>query len=94
MIFSSRKWANHMRKMLIVLAHTYWTKIKSKTFLFTTLMMAVFMLLFLNLNNIIQFFDGDASEQAYNVLIMDESGGLYEPLAEEIESGSGANHGK
>lgn len=89
MIFSSRKWANHMRKMLIVLAHTYWTKIKSKTFLFTTLMMAVFMLVFLNLNNIIQFFDGDASEQAYDVLIMDESGGLYEPLAEEIESGSG-----
>ncbi|WP_160112647.1 ABC transporter permease [Salicibibacter kimchii] len=78
-----------MRKMLIVLAHTYWTKIKSKTFLFTTLMMAAFMLVFLNLNNIIQFFDGDASEQTYAVLIIDESDELYGALAEEIEGGSG-----
>ncbi|QQK75617.1 ABC transporter permease [Salicibibacter cibarius] len=76
-----------MRKMLIVLAHTYWTKIKSKTFMFTTLMMAAFMLVFLNLNNIIQFFDGDPSGQTYTVLMIDESGDLYEPLAEEIESG-------
>ncbi|QQK79503.1 ABC transporter permease [Salicibibacter cibi] len=78
-----------MRKMFIVLAHTYWTKIKSKTFMLTTLMMAVFMLVFLNLNNIIQFFDGDPSEQTYAVLMIDESDGLFEPLAEEIESGSG-----
>ncbi|SDI84210.1 ABC transporter permease [Natribacillus halophilus] len=76
-----------MYKMLIVLAHTYWTKVKSKTFMFTTLMMAFFMVLFLNLDNIIEFFDGDASEQVYDVLILDESGDLYEPLAAEIEGG-------
>ncbi|MBB6449549.1 ABC-2 type transport system permease protein [Geomicrobium halophilum] len=75
-----------MRNLWIVLAHTYWTKVKSKTFIATTLTMAIFMLVLLNLNNIIQLFDDDAAEQAYDVLILAENENVYGLLAQEVQN--------
>ncbi len=67
-----------MNKFWIVLSHTYFSRLKSKAFIISTLIVLLFLVGVANLQSIIQIFTGgDDTEQ---VLVIDESGQLFTPL--------------
>lgn len=67
-----------MNKFWIVLSHTYFSRLKSKAFIISTLIVLLFLVGVANLQSIIQLFTGgDDTEQ---VLVIDESGQLFTPL--------------
>lgn len=67
-----------MNKFWIVLSHTYFSRLKSKAFIISTLIILLFLVGVANLQSIIQIFTGgDDTEQ---VLVIDESGQLFTPL--------------
>ncbi|MFB3169125.1 ABC transporter permease [Neobacillus sp. 179-C4.2 HS] len=73
-----------MNKFWIILFHTYFNKLKTKSFLITTLMMVIITLALTNLNNIIEVFDKDSGKEKVGVL--DEKGQLYKPFKEQMSS--------
>jgi ABC-2 type transport system permease protein len=73
-----------MNKFWIILFHTYFNKLKTKSFLITTLMMVIITLALTNLNNIIEVFDKDSGKEKVSVL--DETGQLYKPFKEQMSS--------
>jgi ABC-2 type transport system permease protein len=73
-----------MNKFWIILFHTYFNKLKTKSFLITTLMMVIITLALTNLNNIIEVFDKDSGKEKVGVL--DETGQLYKPFKEQMSS--------
>ncbi len=75
-----------MNKFWIVLAHTYASKVKTKSFIISTAVMLGLLLIVSNLSAIINFFDKDEVDR---VAVIDESGSFYQPLAEQLKlSGS------
>ncbi|WP_078429024.1 ABC transporter permease [Alkalihalobacterium alkalinitrilicum] len=68
-----------MNKFFIVLVHTYLSKLKSKSFLISTAITLLFILGFMNFDRIISVFDQEQSETSV-VLVLDETGELYEAL--------------
>jgi ABC-2 type transport system permease protein len=73
-----------MNKFWIILFHTYFNKLKTKSFLITTLMMVIITLALTNLNNIIEVFDKDSGKEKVGVL--DETGQFYKPFKEQMSS--------
>lgn len=84
MIFLSRKWVIPMNKFWIILFHTYLNKLKTKSFLVTTLLTVVITLGLTNMNNIIEVFDKGGDKE--KVAVLDETGQLYEPLKEQMSA--------
>ena len=75
-----------MNKFWIVLAHTYASKVKTKSFIISTAVMLGLLLIVSNLSAIINFFDKDEVDR---VAVIDESGSFYQPLEEQLKlSGS------
>ncbi|WP_117170817.1 ABC transporter permease [Paraliobacillus sediminis] len=71
-----------MNKFWIVLAHTYWTRFKSKSFIITTAIFLVFILGLANIQSIIDLFDSDNEQDV--VAVIDETEEVYDLLAENI----------
>jgi ABC-2 type transport system permease protein len=84
MIFLSRKWVIHMNKFWIILFHTYLSKLKTKSFIITTLLTVVITLGLTNMSNIIEVFDKGGDKE--KVAVLDETGQLYAPLKEQMSA--------
>ncbi|RSD29269.1 ABC transporter permease [Mesobacillus subterraneus] len=72
-----------MNNFFIILFHTYLSKLKTKSFLVTTILTAVIMLALTNMTNIIDFFNKDG--EADKVAVVDTTGQLFEPLKEQMK---------
>lgn len=68
-----------MSKFWIILGHTYMSKLKSKSFIVTTVITLLIIIGLANLTNIIEFFE--KKEEADKIAIIDETGSLFEPLS-------------
>ncbi|QDP39711.1 ABC transporter permease [Radiobacillus deserti] len=73
-----------MNKFWIVLSHTYLSRLKTKSFLFTTALTILLIVAVGNIQTIIESFGGD---EATKVAVIDESGQLYESLDESLQVG-------
>ncbi|WP_066058947.1 ABC transporter permease [Robertmurraya korlensis] len=73
-----------MNKFWIILAHTYMSKVKSKSFIITTVVTLLIIIGMSNLSKVMDYFNkGEASDE---IAVVDESGTLYSPLKEQVES--------
>lgn len=72
-----------MNKFLLVLGHTYWTKVKSKSFIISTIITVAIIFGLANIDTIIDLFDRDGS--ADEVLVIDKTGQFLEPLQQIID---------
>lgn len=70
-----------MNKFFIVLSHTYFSRIKTKSFLISTGIILLFITAFANMETIIGLFDSDEEEQ---VIVIDETGELFPALEESF----------
>jgi len=73
-----------MNNFFIILFHTYLTKLKTKSFLVTTIITAVILVSLTNIPRIIEFFDKDG--EAEKIAVIDNSGQLFEPLQEQLSA--------
>ena len=73
-----------MNKFWIILFHTYLNKLKTKSFLITTLLTVVIMLGLTNMSNIIEVFDKGGDKE--KIAVLDETGQLYEPLKDQMSA--------
>ncbi len=71
-----------MNSFWIILFHTYVNKVKTKSFIITTLLTVVIVLALTNINNIIEVFDKNGGIE--KVAVFDESGQLFEPLKNQV----------
>lgn len=67
-----------MRKFGVVLGHTYWTRLKSKAFIISTVVMILFITLFANIDVIIKLFVGE--DETKTVAVIDEADVFYAQL--------------
>jgi ABC-2 type transport system permease protein len=73
-----------MNKFWIILAHTYMSKVKSKSFIITTVVTLLIIIGMSNLSKVMDYFNkGEAGDE---IAVVDESGTLYSPLKEQVES--------
>ena len=72
-----------MNKFLLVLGHTYWTKVKSKSFIISTIITVAIIFGLANIDTIIDLFDRDGSVD--EVLVIDKTGQFLEPLQQIID---------
>jgi ABC-2 type transport system permease protein len=72
-----------MNNFFIILIHTYMSKLKTKSFLVTTILTAGIMLALTNMTNIIDFFN--KGDEADKIIVIDESGQLFEPLKQQMK---------
>lgn len=68
-----------MNKFLIVLAHTYWTRFKTKSFLITTALIIVFIIGLSNIQSIIEMFGGEDEQD--KIAVIDETNNVYDALS-------------
>lgn len=71
-----------MSKFLTVLWHTYFSKLKSKSFIITTIIFIGIIILGANIDKIIDYFGGDEPDQ---LLIIDETDSAYEMFKTQFE---------
>lgn len=71
-----------MNKFWIILGHTYTTRVKSKSFIITTLITLVFIFALTNIKTIIDVFSDEEKDQ---IAVIDETDELFKPLAENVE---------
>ncbi|SHH04532.1 ABC transporter permease [Virgibacillus chiguensis] len=71
-----------MNKFWIILGHTYTTRVKSKSFIITTLITLVFIFALTNIKTIIDVFSDGEKDQ---IAVIDETDELFKPLAENVE---------
>lgn len=72
-----------MNKFWTILAHTYMTKVKTKSFIISTIITILFIFGISNIQSIIDVFTGDENEK---VAVIDETGELFVPLETTIEA--------
>jgi ABC-2 type transport system permease protein len=73
-----------MNNFWIILFHTYLNKLKSKSFIITTVLSVVIMLALTNINHIIDLFDTSGGKE--KVAVLDETGQLYEPFKKQMNA--------
>ncbi|WP_251554881.1 ABC transporter permease [Neobacillus muris] len=73
-----------MNSFWIILFHTYFNKLKSKSFIVTTLLTVVIVLALTNIQNIINLFDENGGQE--KVAVLDETGQLYEPFKQQVKT--------
>lgn len=73
-----------MNNFWIILWHTYFSKIKTKSFIVTTLITLVLIIGLTNMSKIIDVFSDD--EQGEKVAVIDQSGELYTPFKEQMKT--------
>src|SRR5690625_1678767 len=74
-----------MNKFGTILSHTYMTRVKSKSFLISTIITLLLIFGIANIQSIIEAFSSDDKQ---TVAVIDSSGELFEPLKENVESTS------
>jgi len=72
-----------MNKFFYIVAHTYMMRLKSKSFIISTLVTLAFVFAIANIDRIFNAFEN--ADKADNIAVLDESGELYELLLAEIE---------
>ncbi|MFD5851741.1 ABC transporter permease [Cytobacillus pseudoceanisediminis] len=72
-----------MNNFLTILLHTYLSKLKTKSFIATTLITVVIVAGLANLSGIIDYFNKDDEER---VAVIDETGVLLTPLQEQMDA--------
>ncbi|MBT2759424.1 ABC transporter permease [Mesobacillus foraminis] len=72
-----------MNNFFIILFHTYISKLKTKSFIVTTILTAAIMVGLTNMPRIIDFFN--EGEDNKKVAVIDESGQLFAPLQEQVK---------
>ncbi|MGM0846372.1 MAG: ABC transporter permease [Bacillota bacterium] len=72
-----------MHNFFLILSQSYLNKLKAKSFIITTLIMAAGIFLLANLQGIIESFSGDEQDV---VAVVDETGELFSPLAAQLSS--------
>jgi ABC-2 type transport system permease protein len=73
-----------MNKFWVVLGHTYATKLKTKSFIITTIIMSLFVFAMANIQHIIEFFTKNGKT---TVAVIDTTGAFYEPLKAQLKQG-------
>jgi ABC-2 type transport system permease protein len=73
-----------MNNFWVILFHTYLNKLKSKSFIVTTILTVVIVLALTNINNIISLFDKNGGKD--QVAVLDETGLLYEPFKQHLQT--------
>lgn len=71
-----------MSKFWTILLHTYMNKLKSKSFIITTVLTAVIMLGLTNMENIANLFEDE--DQVVNIAVLDDTGELHEAYAQNV----------
>ncbi|MEH7110328.1 ABC transporter permease [Bacillus sp. JJ1764] len=72
-----------MNSFWIILFHTYLNKLKTKSFIITTLLTIVIVLGLTNINQIINFFDKGGKDK---IAVLDETGQLYKPFKQQMSA--------
>ncbi|NAP01612.1 ABC transporter permease, partial [Halomonas sp. MG34] len=72
-----------MSKFWIIMSHTYMSRIKTKSFIISTLITLLFIVAATNFQTIIDAFSDGENDQ---FAVIDESGELYEPLQQGIQA--------
>ena len=70
-----------MNKFFIVLGHTFFTRLKSKSFLFSTAFILLLLTLFANIDTIVHYFMGDDEGK---IAVIDETDELYPVLEKAL----------
>jgi len=73
-----------MNSFWIILFHTYINKLKTKSFIITTLLTVVIVLVLTNLTNIIAIFDKNDGKET--VAVLDETGQLFDPFNKQVRA--------
>lgn len=71
-----------MNNFWIILSHTYFTKVKTKSFIVTTLITVAIVLALTNMTNIIEFFN--KGEENESIAVIDNTNELIEPLKQQL----------
>jgi ABC-2 type transport system permease protein len=74
----------HLNSFWIILWHTYLSKLKTKSFLVTTILTIVIMIGLTNINKIIDIFEKNGGKD--RIAVLDETGQLYEPLKNQVKT--------
>src|SRR5699024_4041857 len=82
MIFLLKKLVKVMNKFWIVLNHTYFSRLKSKAFIVSTIITLLFIVAMANIQSIIKVFSG--GDETDQVIVIDESDELFTPLQSSI----------
>jgi len=73
-----------MSKFWIILAHTYISKVKSKSFIITTAVTLLLIVGLTNLSNVMDYFNkGESGEE---IAVIDESEAIFSPLKQQVEA--------
>lgn len=75
-----------MNNFFIILFHTYLSKLKTKSFLVTTILTALILVTLTNIPRIIDFFEKDG--EADQIAVIDESGQLFTSLEQQMQAGN------
>lgn len=72
-----------MSKFFLMLSNSYFSKLKAKSFIISTVLIAGALILLTNFDTIISKFSGD---EASKVVVQDDTGYLFEPLKEQLKT--------
>ncbi len=84
MIFLLKRWVLPMNRFWIILFHTYLSKLKTKSFIVTTLITALILIGLTNMTNIIDFFN-KGNEENQKIAVIDETGELFPVIAAQLK---------
>ncbi|WP_066367964.1 ABC transporter permease [Neobacillus fumarioli] len=73
-----------MNNFWIIFFHTYLNKLKSKSFIITTILSVVLMLLLTNIHHIIDLFNHNDGKE--KVAVLDDTGQLYRPFKQQMKT--------
>ncbi|PTY78415.1 hypothetical protein B5V89_10445 [Heyndrickxia sporothermodurans] len=73
-----------MNRFGIMLGHAYMSKLKSKSFIITTVIMLIGVLILGNMNRIIDLFSGGDTKD--KIAVIDESSSVFGPLQQQLKS--------
>src|SRR4051812_38367323 len=85
MIFLLKRRVLPLNNFFIILIHTYVSKLKTKSFLVTTVLTALILVTLTNIPRIIDFFEKDGETD--KIAVIDESGQLFVPLEQQLLTG-------
>ncbi|MCA1059625.1 ABC transporter permease [Rossellomorea aquimaris] len=71
-----------MNNFFLILGHSYMSKLKAKSFIISTVIIAAALVLLANFDSVISSFTGDEQEK---VAVLDETGKLYNPLVQQLD---------
>ncbi|MGE8205118.1 ABC transporter permease [Heyndrickxia sp. NPDC080065] len=73
-----------MNKFGIMLGHAYVSKLKSKSFIITTVIMLIAVLILGNMNRIIDLFSG--GEKTEKIAVLDQTNTVFKPFQEQLKA--------